>query len=335
MLSAYSRRSPTTTAESSPTLEKQFDSLEMQCPDDKIKSSHANVNENTEHVEVGAQENSETESQEVMHSSFLSCVMERNMKIQETSINNTERKLIPEACQEEETVRADDSTQTVNHEKNFQNVDSVMNEELSMKKESSSSNSLKWINTEERTFELTPKQGILEDVPTHPQVMESEESEERGKEKSSEVEQHIVSRSQAFYRVLRQNSRDSGIGDCQMTSPLQVDELGIVSTIKEEADHESHSEGKRTSRREEAMKNRRSSTSGILSTLARDKENPFYDTGSIRSDDKVATKSGVTKASCEINLERKGVCDCNKLSFTISIAMCTPKANREVKLMSK
>ncbi|XP_032676016.1 uncharacterized protein LOC116846386 isoform X2 [Odontomachus brunneus] len=290
MLSAYSRRSPTTTAESSPTLEKQFDSLEMQCPDDAIKSSHAKVNENTEHVEV----------QEVMHSSFLSCVMGRNMNTQEMSIDNTERKLVPEA-REEETAHTDDSTQAVDHEKNFQNVSSVMNEESLMKKRNSSSNSLERINIEEKTFELTPKQSILEDIPAHPQVIESEESEERGKEKSSEVE-HIVSRSQAFYRVLRQNSRDSGIGDCQMTSPLQVDELGIVSTIKEEADE---SEGKRIPRREEAMKNRRSSTSGILTTLARGKESSFYDTESIWSDDKVATNSGVTKASCEINLDRK------------------------------
>lgn len=305
MLSAYSRRSPTTTAESSPTLEKQFDSLEIPCPDDTIKS----IDEGTERV--GASANSvETESQESTHFFSISCG--RNM----VPVDHTKRKLVFETCQEGGTVRADDLTRMVDHEEKPQNVDSLTNEASSTKEENDSDCPLERINTgesmSELDIELTPKQSILRGTVAQLQVVVSESCKEP-MEKSLEVDQqHTVRRSQALCRVLRGDSRDSGIGDCQMTSPLQVDELGIVSTIKEEADHEFHSrEGKRTPRREDVVRNRRSSTSGILTTLARGNES---DTESSRSDDKVATKRGVTKASCEINLERKGVCDCSKLS---------------------
>lgn len=310
MLSAYSRRSPTTTAESSPTLEKQF---EIQS--DMIQSSTADDDGNTEYAAAGAEENSEAEAQESMHSSFLSCVIGRNPKTQKTRVDDTERKLLSEACQEEETY---DLTLTTDHE-DFQKVGSVTNTESPTKERNSSNSSSERANTEERMSELTPRQEILQEITAQSLATEPEESKEGGIERSSEVEEHVAPKSQAFHRVLRQNSRDSGIGDCQMTSPLQVDELGVVSTIKEESDHESHGrEGQRTPGEEEAVESRRSSTSGILITSTRGKGSPACDTESTGSDDKVATKSGVTKASCEINLERKGVCDRNELSFTIS-----------------
>lgn len=316
MLSAHSRRSPATTAESSPTLERQFDGLEIQHPDDTIKSI-PNVDESTDRVEAGAEENFvETESQESTRFFSSCCVIKRNL----TPTDNIESKLTREAWQEGETT-AYDLTRTVDDEEKLQNVEADTNEESS-KEGSNSDCRSKRVNAEEEMSELTPKQGILRDARAHSQIITPEESTESDKEqieKSPEVEQHNnVPRSQILFRVLRGDSRDSGIGDCQITSPLQVDESGIVSTIKEETDYESYSrENKRTPRREDAVKNRRSSTSGILTTLARSEESPFSDTESSRSDDKVATKSGVTKASCAINLERKGVCDCDKLSFTI------------------
>ncbi|XP_025160955.1 titin homolog isoform X2 [Harpegnathos saltator] len=305
MLSAYNRRSPATTAESSPTLEKQFDSLEISYPSD------INV---TQDNPVGA------ESQENMHSfpSSSPCMTGRNMKTQGIMADNiVRRKFVPEVSLEGETTRADDSIWTIDHEKEFQDINLLTTEVSSARQASSSDCPSEQINIEgemsEPDVELTSKQNILRDATTHhPQLMSEKNKEENGKElieKSVEIEKHSVPRSQALCRVLRGDSRDSGIGDCnsnQMTSPLQVDELGIVSTIKEEADHESQSrEGKRTSRKEDAVKNRRSSTSGILTTLARSKESPFCDMGSSRGDDKVATKTGVTKASCEINLDRK------------------------------
>jgi len=80
-LSAHSRRSPTTTAES-PILEQQFDNIEMQYPDE-IKSIHTTVNKDMEHIETNTEENSaKAKSQTKLHST---CVTEVNMTIQKTS----------------------------------------------------------------------------------------------------------------------------------------------------------------------------------------------------------------------------------------------------------
>jgi len=128
----------------------------------------------------------------------------------------------------------------------------------------------------------------------------------------------MILKSQTLHKVFRGDSRDSGIGDCSsnlVTSSLQIDELGIVSTIEEEINYETHKrEGKRTLKKEE---NRRNSTAGILASLVQDKEILSCNTETTVNNDKVVTKSDkdVTKASCETNPVRKGVCKCNEIGL--------------------
>ncbi|KAM0731548.1 Myosin light chain kinase, smooth muscle [Formica fusca] len=254
ILSAYNRRSPTATAESSPTLEQRF---EMQYSDDRIKSIRTAIDEDTERVVTNAKENSaETESW-----THPTCVTEGNTEIQKTPTKE----------------------------------ESSLNDLSNQIKEKAS----------KLHIELIPK---IQDITTRLEILASKENEKSDKElieKSSQMD--AIPKSQALHRVFRGDSRDSGIGDCgssQMTSSLQIDELEIESTIVEEVDHETHNrESKRTLRKEET---RQSSTGGMIASLAQDKKNPLlHDTGIITVNDKVATKSDVTKASCETNPVRK------------------------------
>lgn len=157
-------------------------------------------------------------------------------------------------------------------------------------------------------IELIPK---IQDVTTRLEILISNENEKSDKElieKSSQID--TIPKSQALHKVFRGDSRDSGIGDCgssQMTSSLQIDELEIKSTIIEEVDHETHNrESKQTLGMEES---RQSFTARIIASLPQDNKSPLHDSGIIESNDKVVTKSDVTKASCETNLVRKGVCN--------------------------
>lgn len=259
ILSAHNRRSLSTTAESLSTLEQPFASTEMQYSNG-IKSIHTAVDKDTEYVETSMEEKStEAELQTNLHSTCVTV----NVTIQKTS--------------SKEKSSSNDSSKQINTEKEMPELD----------------------------IELIPKaEDIPQHVTAHLEILVSKNNKEGDKkiiDKSSEIEQHMILKSQTLRRVFRGDSRDSGIGDCSsslVTSSLQVDELGIVSTIEEEIDHEIHNrESKRILKKEE---NRRSSTVGILACLSCDTE--------ITADDgKVVIKSDVTKASCETNLARKGV----------------------------
>lgn len=263
ILSAHSRRSPTI-AESSPTLEEQFDSIEAQYSDE-IKSIHAAVDKNMEHGETSVEEYSaETESQTNLHSTC------------ETEVNVTVQK-------------------------------------ISAKRENSLNDLSKQINIEKESLdiELIPKaEDVPQNVAAHLEILLKENKE-------SDKDQYRILKSQTLPKVFRGDSRDSGIGDCisnLTTSSLQIDELGTVSTIEEEIDHEAHNrESKRTFVTEE---NQRSSTAGILANLVQDKETLPSNTEITANNGKVATESDVTKASCETNPMRKGVCKCHiKFSY--------------------
>ncbi|XP_011705986.1 PREDICTED: titin-like [Wasmannia auropunctata] len=269
-LSAHSRRSPKTTAESSPTLEQRFNSIEMQHSDGIKSVCTAAVDKDTEYVETSAEvKSAEAESQTNLH---FTCVTKVDMTIQETSM-----------------------------------------------KEGNSLNDLsKQMDTEKKMFRLNTKltsktKNVPQNVTEHLEILVSKENKKSDKEiidKFSEIKQHMILKSQTLRRVFRGDSRDSGIGDCNssslMTSSLQVDELGIASTIEEELDHETHNrENKRRLKKEE---NRRNSTAGILASLVQDKKTLPRDTEITTDDNKVATKSDVTKlASCEINPVRRKV----------------------------
>lgn len=270
ILSAHSRRSPTTIAESSPTLEEQFDSTEMQYSDE-IKSIHVAVDKDMEYSETSIEEYSaETESQANLHST---CATEAGaMAMQEISTK--------------EENSSNDLSKQINIEKEMPSLD----------------------------IELIPKaEDVPQNVTAHLEILSkgNKESDKEVIDKSSEIEQCMMLKSQTLPKVFRGDSRDSGIGDCissLMNSSLQIDELGMVSTIEEEMDHEAHKrESERTFVTEE---NRRSPTVGILANLVQDKKALPSNTEITANDGKVATKSDVTKASCETNPVRKGVCKC-------------------------
>lgn len=256
ILSANSRHSPTTTAESSPTLEQRF---EMQYSDDRIKSIRTAVDED-EHIVIDAKENS-AETESWTHSTYE--VIEVNTEIEETE-----------------------------KEASLSDLSNEAEEKIS-----------------KLHIELIPK---MKNVTTRLEILASKEDEKSDKElieKSCQMD--TIPKSQTLHRVFRGDSRDSGIGDCgsnQITSSLQIDELEIESTIVEEVDYETlNRESKQILRKEE---NQQSSTERIIASLSQVK-NPLHNIGIIARNDKVATKSDVTKASCETNLARKGVCKRN------------------------
>lgn len=276
ILSAHSRRSLTTTAESSPTLEERFDGIEMQYSDGNKSIRAAIDKNNTEHDEITEKYSAKAESQTNLHST---CVTEINVTIHEMSMK------------EEKSL--DDLSKQINIKKKMPSSD----------------------------IELIPKaENISQNVTAHLEILVSKENKESDKEvidKSSEIEQYMYTqKSHTLRKMFRGDSRDSGIDDCSsslVTSSLQIDELGMVSTIEEEIDCETHNrESKRMLKKEE---NRRRSTTRILASLVQDKKTFSSNTKITADDGKVATKSDVTKASCETNPVRKGVCKCHMKFF--------------------
>ncbi|KYN50318.1 Myosin light chain kinase, smooth muscle [Cyphomyrmex costatus] len=270
ILSAQNRRSPT--AESALTLEQRFDNIETQYSDE-IKSIHTAVNnKGTERIETSMKENSaQAESQTKLYST---CVTEINMAIQETLL--------------EEASSLSNFPKQVNTEKDIQKLDTKL---------------------------ITRAEDILQNVTAQLKILvkENKESDKGVTDKLSdnEMEQQMTLKLQTLCKVFQGDSRDSGISDCSsnLSSSLQVDELGIMSTIKEEIDYEIYNrEGKRILKEEE---NQRNSTAEILESLVQGNKTLPCDTEITANYDKVATKSDMTKASCETNPVQKGVCKCN------------------------
>ncbi|XP_011632760.1 titin-like [Pogonomyrmex barbatus] len=272
ILSAYSRRSPTTTAESSPTLEQSLDNIEIQYSDgiESISNTTA-VDIETENIEMSTKENfTKIESQTNLHSTRVE-VTEANVTIQKTSTK----------------------------EKNNLNT---LSKQINIEKE---------IPEMESGIESMPKiEDIPQNVTSHLEILVSNENKKSNEEiidKFSKIEQYTIPKPQTFHRIFRGNSHDSGIDDCNsnlVTSPLQIDELGIVSTIKKEIDHETRTrEGKQTLKKDE---NQQNLTAGILINLVQGKKTHLCDTEIIADNDKVAmTKSDMTKALCETNYIQK------------------------------
>ncbi|XP_039306923.1 titin isoform X3 [Solenopsis invicta] len=177
--------------------------------------------------------------------------------------------------------------------------------------ENNSNDFSKQISTRKEMFKLhklIPKtadipQNFTAYVGTLAEKNENEESDKEVINKSFEIE-HIP-KSQTLPRMFRGDLHDSGISDCGsslMTPSVHV-EPGIVSTIKEEIDHEGpNRESKQILKNED---NRRSSTVEILVNLVQSKKTFPYDTEIIADGDKVATKHNVTKASFETNPVQK------------------------------
>lgn len=131
------------------------------------------------------------------------------------------------------------------------------------------------------------------------------------KELKQKTDRESSVNSQKSRRVFRGDSRDSGIGDCisnLSASSQQVNELGISSIKEEEADNENNSDNlKNVLQKVEQFESRRTSLEEI---------NEMSDAGNIEVSDpkkhtkgsiEVATLSGVTKASREINRQHEGV----------------------------
>lgn len=268
ILSAYSRRSPTSTAESSPTLEQRFD---IQDPDEKIKLVDTNIDiEDTE--QSSAEENSAIV--EARLSFHPTCVTEVNMMIKDISEEEKEKSGLNGF-----------SKQIDNEEKKVSESDT----ELVSKMENDR----------------------RQNVTMHFESLVSKESKKSDKkcDNFSEMEQYAKSKPQALRKVFRGDSRDSGISDCsstQVTFSLQADEQEIVSITEEEMDHETHTrENKQASIKKENRQNVTETT--LTRSSTQDKDTLSDNTESAMDNGKVATKSGVTKASCETNSMRKGV----------------------------
>jgi len=286
ILSAYSRRSPTSITESSSMLaqdasEHQMDSFETQYSENRIESVCVAVDEDMQHVENSSEEGSaENECRTSLCS--IACITEINMQTQGTPT-----------------------------------------------KENNSHDFIERIGTKEKEISKLNAESISEkDSPrntaVHLEILLSRRNKENNEnfiEKSSEAEQRVTSKSQTPRRVFRGDSRDSGIGDCsstnQLISSLQVDELGVASTIEEEVDHDMYNENERIlkKRYQDTMKNQQSSTIEVLTSLPKIKEISLHEVESITSDGKVASRNNVTKTSCETNPIRKGVCERNSRSF--------------------
>jgi len=197
--------------------------------------------------------------------------------------------------------------------------------------ESNLHDSIERINTEEKEISKLNAKLISEKDPSRNTAeyfeillsRRNKENDENFTEKSSEAKQRVTSKSQTPRRVFRGDSRDSGIGDCsstnQLTSSLQIEELGVASTIEEEIDHETYKyEYERISRKgyEDTVKNQRSSSTTEAASLAKIKEISLHEVGNITGDGKVASRNSVTKTSCETNPTRKGVCERNTRFFS-------------------
>ena len=118
-------------------------------------------------------------------------------------------------------------------------------------------------------------------------------------------------------RVFRGDSRDSGIGDCisnLSASSQQVNELGISSIKEEEADSENNNDDGNVLQKVEQFESRASLEEIREMSNAGNAEVPDpkkHTKGSIE----VATLSGVTKASREINRQHEGVFNMQFLYF--------------------
>lgn len=122
----------------------------------------------------------------------------------------------------------------------------------------------------------------IEEIVNEEEIFDTRESKEKS-------ERDATTNLQMLRRVFRGDSRDSGIGDCVSsnlsTSSQHVNELGISSIIEEE-DNENNNV-KDTVERMEEFEYRKTS---MIDT-----------SGNVQSSISVATPSGVTKASREIN----------------------------------
>lgn len=138
------------------------------------------------------------------------------------------------------------------------------------------------------------------------------------KELKEKTDQRSNVNSQKSRRVFRGDSRDSGIGDCisnLSASSQQVNELGISSIKEEEVDNENNNDnGRNVLQKVEQFENRTSleEINEMSNTENIEVSDPKKHTkGSIE----VATLSGVTKASREINRQHEGVFNMQFLYF--------------------
>ncbi|XP_043525679.1 titin homolog isoform X2 [Frieseomelitta varia] len=127
---------------------------------------------------------------------------------------------------------------------------------------------------------------------------------EMERELKEKTDQKSGVNSQKSRRVFRGDSRDSGIGDCisnLSASSQQVNELGISSIKEEEADNENNNDDRNVLQTVEQFENRTSLDEISEMSNAEVSDPKKHTKGSIE----VATLSGVTKASREINRQHE------------------------------
>lgn len=231
ILSAHSRRSPTSTAESSPTLEQRFD---IQDPDEKIKLVDTTID--IEDTEQSAEENSAVEARLSFHPT---CVTEVNMMIKDIS--------------EEEKEKSDlngFSKQINNEEKEVSELDA----ELVSKMENDRGQ-----NVTMHFESLVSKESKKSDK----KCDNFSEMEQYAKPKSQALRK--------VFRGDSRDSGISDCSSTQVTFSLQADEQEIVSITEEEVDHETHTrENKQASIKKENRQNVTETTLTRSSTQDKD-----------------------------------------------------------------
>ncbi|XP_036144946.1 uncharacterized protein LOC105834071 [Monomorium pharaonis] len=179
-------------------------------------------------------------------------------------------------------------------------------QETSTKEENSLNDPSKQISTRKEMSSLHTEL-IPQNVTPHLEILALKENEKDDKEvndKSSKTERRMISKSYTLCRVFRGDSRDSVIGDCSsslINSSIQIDDPGVVSSIKDKINQTHNRESKQTLKKEN---NQRKSTAEILATLVQSKK-IFPSNTKVMNNSKVVTKSDVTEASCETNPVRK------------------------------
>ncbi|OAD58520.1 Myosin light chain kinase, smooth muscle [Eufriesea mexicana] len=268
ILSANSRRSPTATAESSPTSD----------PPNPIDSAARSID-----FEASPEEQKLCDIENIIEKNGTS----------PTELDTREGNAYS-FCYKTETNLLPDET-----------LDSHVKEETSLL--SDLDESLKNEPTTDHAGSCSPRNesgGTLEtDTTEEAEVQIVVEIEKELKDK---MDQEAKVNSQKSRRVFRGDSRDSGIGDCisnLSTSSQQVNELGISAIKEEEVDNENNSGNlKSVLQKVEQFENRRTSLEEMNETSNNagnvEVSDPKKHT---KGNIEVATLSGVTKASRDIN----------------------------------
>lgn len=327
------------TTESSTILEHRHDNLETQCFDTMIKPVHINevqFDKDTQYVKASVSGNSiEIKSQENLHSLYITKVNTEvqklptnrvNDKHQISLMNNPECTVSTEICQNIKPTATctDDLTNKTGYKNEcqiFLTLDSTTNENSLAEEKSNffqQANTKEYQESESNTKLISEVEDISQGIETHLEnciPIKNKENEKGLTKKCLENKKHATPKLQTLRKIFQDDSSISGTcnySSKQTNSLLQTIKPKITS--KEEIDYKICDRKNKITLKKNEILEKECSTVDMASKLMRDKETPTWienDTKSTKSDDDKLVTSGVIKASCETNRERKDACKCN------------------------